>query len=280
VCPGAEVHGIMDQGGLRVRMRSVICIGGSDSGGASGLQADLRALDALGLHGLCVVTAVTAQSSTEVREIYPMAPEVVTAQLRALWADDYDVGAVKVGMLATSSIVRAVVDGLRDFEGPIVLDPVIVSSTGRALLDAAGVALLRDVLLPRVTLLTPNLPEARQLLGEPIVDHASAAKAVERLAELGCEAVLLKGGHFDTDACTDVLWSGGRTQVFTLPRLPTPHTRGTGCTTASLIAGLLAQAHELPQAVQLAKREVYDAIARGERVGRGAGPVRVKCTRS
>lgn len=259
------------------RPATVLIISGSDSAGAAGMQADLLAVAARGAHGASALTAVTAQGAGGVTALHPLPASVVTAQIRAV-LEDQGADAVKIGMLGRAATVRAVARALHDFDGPVVLDPVLASTSGTALLDGAGISALRRHLLPAVTLLTPNLPEAARLL-----DRAPAATEAEALAQgaallaQGPGAVLVKGGHGAGATCTDWLVSPSGTRAFRAPRSASRNTRGTGCALASAIAAELAQGAALPEAVETAHRWLQGAIAAAAAapgLGSGAGPVR------
>lgn len=246
-----------------------LSIAGSDSGGGAGIQADLKAFAALGVHGTTAITAVTAQSTVGVAAIEPITPEVVIAQVRAV-ADDIGVDAVKVGMLgeqATIAAVAAALDELPD-RVPVVVDPVMVSESGSALLAEDAVAALVELILPRADVLTPNLPEARRLAGLD-ADRARLAAAVRAL---GPAAVILTGGHADG---TDLLDDGDGEPLAIPGELhPDGAAHGSGCTHSSSLAALLALGLPLREAAAGARRAAGEAIARGLRdLGAGAGPV-------
>lgn len=253
-----------------------LAIAGSDSGGGAGIQADLKAMSALGVYGASVVTAVTAQNTRAVTAVHAIPPEVVTAQIDAVLAD-LDVRAIKIGMLATPEIIGRVASAIAGFDGPVVLDPVMVAKSGDTLLAPEAVAALRDELVPRATLVTPNLPEAACLL------DCAAATSVEEMKEqgealcgLGARAVLVKGGHMEGESCTDMLVSGGRVlSTLAAPRQRTRNTHGTGCTLSSAIAAGLAGGLALPEAVAQAHRYLQRAIGEADalNVGQGHGPV-------
>lgn len=238
-------------------MRSVLVIAGSDSSGGAGIARDLRTLWQLGVDALCAVTAVTAQSHASVRTVHALPATLVTAQIEAAFASSA-IGAIKVGMLATAQIVRAVAQALAPHRAvPLVLDPVLAASSGGELLDAAGRAALVTELLPHVVLLTPNLPEAAALLGEP---QAHSEEAMRRQAHallgLGPQAVLLKGGHAPLPEAVDFLaLRDGRGERFAAARLARSR-RGSGCALASAIAAGLARGLEVNRACAEAKDHV------------------------
>ena len=253
-----------------------LTIAGSDSGGGAGIQADLKAMSALGVFGASAITAVTAQNTSAVTAVHGIPLDVIAAQIDAVLSD-MDVRAIKIGMLATPEIIGTVAKSLEGFEGPVVLDPVIIAKSGDALLADTAVATLRDVLLPRATVLTPNLPEAARLL-----DCSSAQSPSEleeqgkALCELGAQSVLMKGGHGAGEICRDLLIEGsGRVTGYEARRLQTGNTHGTGCTLSSSIAAGLAKGLDLTEAVVEAHTYLQGAIARADelQVGHGHGPV-------
>lgn len=247
-------------------MKSVLAVGGSDSSGGAGIQADVKTLHALGVHVSTVVTAVTAQRSTAVTDVHEVPLETVAAQLRAV-LDDLGADVVKTGMLATAATVVAVTDALSG--QPLVVDPVCVSSTGRALLTPGGLVLMKERLLPRATVVTPNLDEVAALTGRALTG-LDAAKAVHAL---GPRWVLVKGGHLDGPP-HDLLYDGTTATLLEGTRVETRHTHGTGCVLASALAGRLALGDDVPAAAAAAKAVVTEALRRGYPMGRGAGPVR------
>ncbi|MEY8840470.1 bifunctional hydroxymethylpyrimidine kinase/phosphomethylpyrimidine kinase [Cribrihabitans sp. XS_ASV171] len=249
-----------------------LTIAGSDSGGGAGIQADLKAMSALGVYGASVLTAVTAQNTRAVTAVHAIPCGVIAAQIDAVLSD-LDVGAIKIGMLATPDIIDTVAAGIAGFDGPVVLDPVMVAKSGDTLLAEEAVAALRDTLLPRATLLTPNLPEAASLLGPDAPDSMEAQG--QALRALGADAVLMKGGHATGAICEDVLVADGGVTRLSARLLPTRNTHGTGCTLSSAIAAGLAKGLPLPDAVQAAHTYLQGAIAAadGLSIGQGHGPV-------
>ncbi|MFC3613515.1 bifunctional hydroxymethylpyrimidine kinase/phosphomethylpyrimidine kinase [Lutimaribacter marinistellae] len=249
-----------------------LTIAGSDSGGGAGIQADLKAMSALGVYGASVITAVTAQNTRAVTAVHPVPLDVIADQIAAVLSD-LDVAAVKIGMLATPEIIDTVAKGLEKYRGPIVLDPVMVAKSGDSLLASDAIEALRARLVPRATVLTPNLPEAVALLGEAETSDVHAQGSA--LRAMGAQAVLMKGGHAQGATCTDLLVSGDGVMEFTAPRLPTRNTHGTGCTLSSAIAAGLARGMPLPDAVRAAHTYLQGAIAAADqlRVGHGHGPV-------
>ncbi len=252
-----------------------LTIAGSDSSGGAGIQADLKTFSAFGVYGASVITALTAQNTRGVTAIEPVAPAFVVAQLEAVLGD-LQVGAIKTGMLANAAIVEAVARALRGIGQPLVVDPVMVATSGDSLLSADAVEAVRRELLPIATLLTPNRPEAARLLGtrEAASDVEAVAQA-EALQALGSAAVLLKGGHDTGEMAADILCDDSGIHRFERPRIDTLHTHGTGCTLSAAIAALLAQGCALVESVERAKSYVWHALREGRTlgIGRWSGPV-------
>ncbi len=253
-----------------------LTIAGSDSGAGAGVQADLKAMAALGVYGTSVITAITAQNTRTVSAVEDISTAMIAAQIAAV-RDDFDVGAVKIGMLSSAAIIETVAAGLRGFAGPVVLDPVMVAKSGDALLRDDAVAALKQYLLPLATVLTPNLPEAGRLLSAASAsDEDAMLMQGEALLAFGPKAVLMKGGHGAGDDCVDFLVSAAHVPVaFRAPRLVTKNTHGTGCTLSSAIAAGLAKGLDLTQAVGEAHVYLQGAIRAADRlsVGAGHGPV-------
>jgi len=253
-----------------------LTIAGSDSSGGAGIQADLKTFAALGVYGASVITALTAQNTTGVTGIHLVPPDFVFAQIEAVFSD-LEVKTVKIGMVAQRATIDAIAVALERWsQVPIVLDPVMVATSGDRLLEAEAVDALRTRLIPAAAILTPNLPEAAALLDEPIASSAAEIEAQgRRLLALGCPAVLIKGGHAGGSASVDYLMSAAGTLTLSAPRSPTRNTHGTGCSLSSAIAAGLAKGEDLVTAVRSAKIWVSDAIAAADRfsVGRGHGPI-------
>jgi hydroxymethylpyrimidine/phosphomethylpyrimidine kinase len=253
-----------------------LTIAGSDSSGGAGIQADLKTFAALGVYGACAITALTAQNTIGVTGIHRVPPEFVTAQIDAVFSD-LDVMAIKIGMVAQRATIDAIADALTRWSpAPIVLDPVMVATSGDRLLEPEAVAALRARLIPAAAILTPNLPEAAALLDEPVASSAAEIEAQgRRLLALGCPAVLIKGGHGGGSDSVDYLVSAAGTLTLSAPRSPTRNTHGTGCSLSSAIAAGLARGEDLVSAVRHAKAFVNDAIAAADRfsVGHGHGPI-------
>lgn len=248
---------------------TALTIAGSDSSGGAGLQADLRAFNALDIHGASVVTLVTAQGTRGVRRVDPLRPELVRAQLDAIF-DDLSVAAIKTGALGNAAVVEIVADALRSRKGvPLVLDPVINPTVGRTLLDDSGFAAFVRELLPQATLVAPNREEASRLAGRPLRTAAQARQACKAIAGLGAKSVLLKGGHFTGQESVDLLYDRGEFVELRAARVEVPPLHGLGCTLSALIAGLLARGEPLRAAVARAHAVLHHAIERPRRVGEG-----------
>ena len=253
-----------------------LTVAGSDSSGGAGIQADLKTFAAFGVYGASVITALTAQNTQGVSGIHQVPAEFVTAQMDAVFGD-LDVGAVKIGMVAQLATIDAIAAGLARWSPKhVVLDPVMVATSGDRLLAADAVERLRTTLIPRAVLITPNLPEAAALLDEPVAaDEAAIESQGRRLLALGCDAVLIKGGHGQGAESIDYLVSGHGTLALSTPRIATPNTHGTGCSLSSAIAAGLAKGEDLEAAVRQAKAWISAAIAAADRfsVGHGHGPI-------
>jgi hydroxymethylpyrimidine/phosphomethylpyrimidine kinase len=253
-----------------------LTIAGSDCSGGAGIQADLKAFAALGVYGASVITALTAQNTRGVTGIHQVPAEFVTAQIDAVFGD-LDVKAVKIGMVAQPATIDAIAAGLARWSpGHIVLDPVMVATSGDRLLAAEAVDALRTRLIPRAALITPNLPEAAALLEEAVASTEAAVESQgRRLLAMGCQAVLIKGGHGQGAESTDYLVTGHGTIRLAAPRIATKNTHGTGCSLSSAIAAGLAKGEDMETAVRGAKAWISAAIAAADRlgVGHGHGPV-------
>ena len=253
-----------------------VTIAGSDSSGGAGIQADLKTFSALGVYGASVIAALTAQNTRGVTAIHEVPPDFVAAQMDAVFSD-LAVGAVKIGMLGNAAVVATVAAGLaRHRQTNIVLDPVMVATSGERLLAPDAIAALRGTLLPRALVITPNLPEAAALLDVAVAtDEAEMRRQAERLLALGANAVLMKGGHAEGAQSTDILVTRTSATPFVAPRIATRNTHGTGCTLSAAIAAGLAKGEGLADAVRGAKEYVTAAIAAADRlaIGSGYGPV-------
>ncbi|MCQ9129385.1 bifunctional hydroxymethylpyrimidine kinase/phosphomethylpyrimidine kinase [Streptomyces hilarionis] len=249
----------------------VLTVAGSDSGGGAGIQADLKTMLALGVHGMSVVTAVTAQNSLGVRGAWELPAEAVRAQYRSV-VDDIGVQAVKTGMLSSAELVETVADLLAGTDAPVVVDPVGVSKHGDPLLAASALDCVRAKLLPRATVATPNLDEVAQLTGVRVESEEQLRDAAAAVLAFGPRWALIKGGHLPGDA-VDLLTDGVEEYWLRAPRHDNRHSHGTGCTLASAIASQLARGRSVPEAVTEAKSYVTGAIAAGFALGAGIGPV-------
>ena len=253
-------------------MPVALTIAGSDSGGGAGIQADIKSMQANGVFAASVITAVTAQNTLGVSAVHELPLDIITAQIDAVLSD-ISVDAIKTGMLSSAGIIHAVVDALAGVALPLVVDPVMISTSGHALLRSDAIGALRERLLPLATIVTPNAHEAALLTGIKIDSLAAARAAARALVGMGPGAALVKGGHVgDGDEVTDVLFDGERFVSFTAARIDTPHTHGTGCTLASAIAASLARGHTVVEAVERGRRYISGAIAAGLPIGGGHGP--------
>jgi len=251
----------------------VLSIAGSDSGGGAGIQADLKTLTALGVYGATAVTAVTAQDTLGVKEVFELPAYLVTEQINAV-VDDIGLDAAKTGMLANAEIVVAVSAAVRDHSiSKLVVDPVMVSETGHPLLEETAVRAVIRELLPFALVVTPNIPEAKALTGRRIRSGQDIHDAAQAIHDMGATYVLIKGGHFDTPDATDYLFDGQEGLHYSAPRIDTDNTHGTGCTYSAAIAGYLAQGHTVRSAVEYAKRYLTEALKHGFQVGKGHGPL-------
>jgi hydroxymethylpyrimidine/phosphomethylpyrimidine kinase len=253
-----------------------LTIAGSDSSGGAGIQADLKTFSALGVYGASAITALTAQNTQGVEAVLVVPRDFVARQIKVV-ARDLKVGAVKIGMLATAEIVETVARELENLSNvPIVLDPVMVAASGDTLLDEDAIDTLRSVLIPRATLVTPNLPEAAKLLGEdPARDAREMAVQARKLIALGANAALVKGGHGKGESAVDILVDADGELRLEAQRLRTRNAHGTGCTLSSAIAAELAKGASLREAATTAKAYATMAIEAADalQIGKGAGPV-------
>ena len=254
------------------QIKQVLTIAGSDSGGGAGIQADIKAMSANGVFAMSVITAVTAQNTQEVTEVFELPASVIAAQIDAVF-DDFDVAAVKTGMLSSAEIVRVVAKMLKPQKVEhLVVDPVMVSKSGHPLLKPDAIEAVIKELIPLALVVTPNIHEAQQLSGIEIKTLPDARQAAKIIHKMGCRHVLIKGGHLLADRGTDVLYDGKFFEVFKGEYINTPHTHGTGCTYASAIAAHLALGKPLSQAVKAAKSYTTEAIRHGLAIGHGKGP--------
>ncbi|RAK58249.1 bifunctional hydroxymethylpyrimidine kinase/phosphomethylpyrimidine kinase [Phenylobacterium deserti] len=255
-----------------MQLGRVLIIAGSDSGGGAGIQADIKAVTALGGYAATAITAVTVQNTLGVSGVHPIPLDVVEAQARAV-LDDIGADVIKTGMLADTGVVRLVARLLDDSAVPAVVDPVMIAKGGASLLADDAIATVRGELVPRSALLTPNAPEAAALTGLAVETTDDLRRAGEALLELGARAVLMKGGHVAGERVTDVLLTAAGETLFEGERIETRHTHGTGCTLASACAAGLAQGLDLVAAVARAWNYVHEAMLRAPGLGRGHGPL-------
>jgi hydroxymethylpyrimidine/phosphomethylpyrimidine kinase len=254
-------------------MRTALTIAGSDSGGGAGIQADLKTFAAHAVFGTCAITAVTAQNTLGVTAWEAMPADLVTAQIEAV-AADFELGAVKVGMLANAAIVEAVAAAILELDLPeVIVDPVMVAKGGSRLLETDAIEAIKSELLPHTRVVTPNIPEAEALSGLEIASIDGMRKAAERILKLGPRVVLVKGGHLAGPDSVDVAVSAQQTFELRLPRVETSSTHGTGCTLSSAIAANLALGLDLRPALERAREYLDGAIRHAPGLGRGHGPL-------
>ena len=251
----------------------VLTIAGSDSGGGAGIEADLKTFTALQVYGMACVTAITAQSTTGVHSVHDLPPELVSRQI-AVVVEDLGVDAAKSGMLANRTLIEAVADRIAHYRiEKYVLDPVMVSETGQALLQQDAIQILKTKLLPLASIVTPNAAEAEALSGRVVSDEAGMREAARAIHGLGARHVLVKGGHIEGDNAIDVLYDGSEFETFAAPRIDTRNTHGTGCTYSAAIAAKLAKGLDVHDAVKGAKDYVTEAIRHSFDLGAGPGPL-------
>lgn len=253
----------------------MLSIAGSDPSGGAGIQADLKTATALGVYGATVITAVTVQNTMGVTAIHPIPTDFIAGQYRCV-LDDLNVAAVKIGMLGSAEVVEMVAKGLRERPVPVVvLDPVMVATSGDRLIPEDAVAAMRELLLPLATVVTPNVPEAEVLASRCISSSEELEAVGLELLAYGSEYVLVKGGHLAGVDCVDVLVSADGVTRLSAPRIETQHTHGTGCTLSSAIAAYVVRGESVPAAVAAAKQYLTRAIIAGAslQLGRGSGPV-------
>ena len=250
----------------------ILAIGGSDSSGGAGVQADIKTISALGGYALSAITAITAQDTRAVHAVQVLEPELVRAQIGAALAD-IGADAIKTGMLGNGFVAAAVADALKGCTAPVIVDPVLCSTSGTALLDDAGQAVLRQRLLPLAALVTPNMPEAALLAGLTVDDVDGQRAAAKAILDMGAKAVLVTGGHGAGEIMRDVLvWDRGEA-VLEARRLPARHSHGTGCTLASAIATFMAQGCTLLDAVRQGRQYLRGALRHAPGLGAGNGPL-------
>ncbi|MDR1698591.1 MAG: bifunctional hydroxymethylpyrimidine kinase/phosphomethylpyrimidine kinase [Prevotellaceae bacterium] len=254
----------------------ILSIAGSDSGGGAGIQADIKTASAIGVYAATAITAITVQNTMGVRNVLPVPYSIVNEQIEAVM-DDMAVDAIKTGMLGEPEIVVAIADAIDKYAPPfVVVDPVMVSTSGHRLIAERTAELMKELLFPRATLITPNIDEATVLTGIPISTVEDMLDAGKALLKMGCKAVLMKGGHLAGEEMTDILLQENQEPKFYWSeRIDTPNTHDTGCTLSSAIASYLALGNDLEKAVGLAKIYISKAIRAGAdwQIGEGNGPV-------
>ncbi|WP_249962709.1 bifunctional hydroxymethylpyrimidine kinase/phosphomethylpyrimidine kinase [Histophilus somni] len=251
-----------------------LTIAGSDNSGGAGIQADLKTFQMQKVFGMTAITAVTAQNSLGVYDIHPVPPATIRSQLKAI-AEDYQVSALKIGMLGNVDIIQCVAEELEKYDfGKIVLDPVMYAKGGAALLEPAAVSTLRSLLLPKTDVITPNLPEVAALTDIHVVDDHTARLAAEKLLVMGVKNVVIKGGHSQnsqSEICRDWLFTQHSSLKLDSPRFDTPHTHGTGCTFSACIVAELAKGESVQSAVRTAKDFISASISHPLNIGHGHG---------
>lgn len=253
-------------------MKKILTIAGSDPSGGAGIQADIKTITVHGMYACSVITSLTAQNTTGVYGIHNVPPEFVAAQMDCVFTDIYP-DAVKIGMVSEEPILAQIIAGLQQYRPQnLVIDPVMISTSGRRLLSEPAFSLLKEELLPLGTLITPNLPEAQALTGLAIRTPEDMEKAARLLFSATGTAVLIKGGHLPDDA-TDLLYDGAQTTLFPSARIHNPNTHGTGCTLSSAIACRLAEGKSLPQSIKEAKTYLTGALNTPLDLGKGTGPL-------
>ena len=260
-----------------MKYNRVLTIAGSDSGGGAGIQADIKAISALGCFATSAITAVTVQNTLGVEAVHPIPLDILRGQIDAVLSD-IGTDAVKIGMLHSAEVVEVVADVLQKYNiRNVVLDPVMVSTSGHRLIEESAIDTLRRVLIPRARVITPNIPEAEILAGVKIAANDQLAEVARQLSQGGTVSVLLKAGHLTEDRRVDMFYTAEQDTITELPsaRVYTPKTHGTGCTLSSALAALLAKGYELTDAARGAKEYINEAIVSGARyeIGGGHGPV-------
>lgn len=252
----------------------VLIIAGSDSGGGAGIQADIKSVTMLGGYAMTAITAITAQDTTGVHGVWPVALDAVEAQMRACLSD-IGADAIKTGMLGSAALVELVAEGLDAGAREIarVVDPVMVATSGDRLVDGKAVSAIASLLVPGAALVTPNAPEAEVLTGKAVDGLNGQRRAAEALLEQGAKAALVKGGHIPGRVLSDVLQTTEGEWIFESERIETSSTHGTGCTLASAVAALVAQGHHIKDAVEGGRDYLYGAIKHAPDLGKGHGPV-------
>jgi hydroxymethylpyrimidine/phosphomethylpyrimidine kinase len=255
-----------------IKIRKALTIAGSDSGAGAGIQADLKTFAALGVYGTSAITAITAQNTVGVTQVLALNPNLVGAQIDAI-IDDIGADALKTGMLANKAIIDTVAKKIREHHlKNVVVDPVMVATSGDVLIQKNAVAALRNKLIPLATIVTPNIPEAEELTGMKLRTSADIEEAARRIIRLGAKNVIIKGGHGSGPA-VDLFYDGKKFTALNAPRIRTENTHGTGCTFSAAIAAYLAKGERLERAVALAKKYITDSIRFSFTIGAGHSPV-------
>ena len=257
---------------MSTTLPQVLTIAGSDSGGGAGIQADIKAMSANGVFAMSVITAITAQNTEEVTDVFELPTGIIASQMDAVF-DDFEVAGVKTGMLSSTAVVEVVAKMLKPQNVTnLVVDPVMISKSGHPLIKPDAVEAMKQQLFPLALLVTPNVHEAQQLSGIEIKSLADARRAAKVIHGFGCKHVLIKGGHLLAERATDLLYDGRFFNIFKGEFIETPHTHGTGCTYASAITAHLARGKSLADAVQTAKTYLTEAIRHSLAIGHGNGP--------
>ena len=255
-------------------MGRVLIIAGSDSSGGAGIQADIKTVTMLGQYAATAITAITVQNTCGVSDVLGLEPALIKAQILAV-LDDIGADTIKTGMLHSSDVVKTIAATLEEvsWAGPLVVDPVMVATSGDQLIDDSAVDVIRNVLLPRASLITPNLPEVAVLTGREITSVDDMKHAADRLLSFGAQAVLVKGGHLKDATLTDLLVTENGIDEITSEKIETQHTHGTGCTLASACAALIAGGMSIEEAFPVAHAFVREAILKAPMLGKGHGPL-------
>lgn len=257
---------------MSTTLPQVLTIAGSDSGGGAGIQADIKAMSANGVFAMSVITAITAQNTEEVTDVFELPTGIIASQIDAVF-DDFEVAGVKTGMLSSTAVVEVVAKMLKPQNVTnLVVDPVMISKSGHPLIKPDAVEAMKQQLFPLALLVTPNVHEAQQLSGIEIKSLADARRAAKVIHGFGCKHVLIKGGHLLAERATDLLYDGRFFNIFKGEFIETPHTHGTGCTYASAITAHLARGKSLADSVQTAKTYLTEAIRHSLAIGHGNGP--------
>jgi len=259
---------------------TVLTIAGSDCSGGAGIQADIKTMSALGVYAASVVTSITVQNTLGVESVHAVTPQIVSSQIRVIMTD-FDIRFAKIGMVNDEGVVEAIADSLESFPiSSLVIDPVMVSSSGTRLMQSDALSSFCARLVPKAKLLTPNIPEAEILSSMSICCEEDKKKAARKIMELGCSGLLIKGGHFLGKTKMDSLFVQGKSRElkeysFTGNTVSTNNTHGTGCTLSAAIVAYMARGYELKDAVDLAKKYVYRALIEGKdvKIGKGTGPL-------